>query len=84
MHTISSAQPQKVALTTILPEPQRPKCKPAHPLSFFLPNCPIKKLLQPTVSLRKNYYYHIRPSIQKIRMLTQMPTTSKNKNCVLS
>jgi hypothetical protein len=34
----------------------RPKCKPAwtaRPISFFLPNYPIQKLLQPTVPIRK-------------------------------
>jgi hypothetical protein len=59
MHTISSAQSQKVTLTAVLPLCSEVKVqaglhiRSAHPLSFFLPNCPIQKLLQPTVPLRK-------------------------------
>jgi hypothetical protein len=62
MHTISSAQQQKVALTVVLPllseaEVQAGlQLRSARPLSFFLPNCPIQKLLQPTDPLRKNFY----------------------------
>ncbi len=60
MRTISSAQPQKVVLTAVLPlRSGRSASRLAQlvrlgrPLSFFLPNYPIQKLLQPTVPLRK-------------------------------
>jgi hypothetical protein len=91
MHTISSAQQQKVALTVVLSLHSEAQVqaglhiRSARLLSFFLPNCPVQKLLQPTDPLRKNFYYHRRSTIQKIIMLAHMPTTSKNKNknCVL-
>jgi hypothetical protein len=60
MHTISSTQPQKVAaLTAVLPLRSEVEVqadlhiRSGRPLSFFLPDCPIQKLLQPTVPLRK-------------------------------
>jgi hypothetical protein len=59
MHTISSTQPQKVVLTAVLPLRSEAEVqadlhiRSACPLSFFLPDCPIQKLLQPTVPLRK-------------------------------
>jgi hypothetical protein len=59
MYTISSAQQQKVALTVVLSLLSEAEVqgglqlRSARPLSFFLSNCPIQKLLQPTDPLRK-------------------------------
>jgi hypothetical protein len=57
MHTISSAKPQKVTLAAVLSlcseaEVQaRLHIRSARPRSFFLPNCPIQQLMQPTLPL---------------------------------
>jgi hypothetical protein len=57
IHIFSSTQPQKVALTTILPLHFKAKVQAGlHSLSlnFFLPKYLIQKLLQLTIPSRKN------------------------------
>jgi hypothetical protein len=84
MHTILSAQPQKVALTSVLPLCAEAKVQASlHSLSaqLLFAKLPYSKIAAAHQSFKKkNYYYHRRPTIQKIIMLTYMPTTSKNKN----